>query len=298
MFYEWLAFRRPDKRTGRHLIGDYACHCFFKLFDLRGLFFLWPVFELRSALSSHAHTTFPRLPPVKASSKGRVQTPKSLCANNSPVAAEDRIFDSRQRSSTVSASTVVSVRNPTARKQPLAALFDISATDLSNPQALLAFHSASHRELSSCPKFDALHCIITATTSCMRLWKMNDVPDAIVLSSGPLHDRSGSFSAFGLTVKLITFANGWEKSISIFPSFSPVPNVEGLFAPEVGVCGRLLLPGEVMCDEARAGVEGGGAELVGEVKRRLGVPKRGVSETGDKGRRLSIAKSADVEGTL
>lgn len=52
-----------------------------------------------------------------------------------------------------------------------------------------------------------------------------------------------------------------------------------------------------MCDEdIRVGVEGGGGtEFVGEVKRRLGVPKRGVSEAGDRGRRFSITEEESVE---
>lgn len=122
-----------------------------------------------------------------------------------------------------------------------------------------------------------------------------DVPDAIVLSSGPRHGRSGRFSAFGLTVKLMTFAAGCEKRISMFPSFSPDAGVDEPRALEVGVCGRVLLRGEVMCDGVRVGVEGGGAEFVGEVKRRLGVPKGGVSEAGDSGRRFSITEEEDVE---
>lgn len=53
-----------------------------------------------------------------------------------------------------------------------------------------------------------------------------------------------------------------------------------------------------MCDEVRVGVEGGGTEFVGEVKRRLGVPNRGVSEAGDRGRRSSITDEKNAERTL
>lgn len=96
----------------------------------------------------------------------------------------------------------------------------------------------------------------------------------MVLSSGPLHGKSGCSSAFSLTVKLTTFDIGWENSVSMLLSFSTVPGV---------LDGLLLL---AFLDIV--GANEPHRDAGGDVTRRVGPENGGCDEEDDEESRRSM----------